>query len=326
VRVWRHVPRFTIGNVNSSDNEITDEARTTTYLVISGGGKWGYDTAFDDFLAQIAPCLEDATFFLGDEYSQQVVMYAFTDGVLAIDYLANNEQLETFAEPMLGTPALRAAYARQRLAMWLHLREPAGGMALVDELLAIEPHAWEAHVARAKLLAAGEDHVAALASLDTAYACLGPITIEREHGGARIAIDPEYTIAPAVQQIELERAARYAALERSDDALAAYDRAFEIGPRASAAMLGKATELAKHDRFAEADVALALALQRAQTRDEIWPVYYARARVAARAGNASRALAALAIAYELGASKWQIAHEADFAGLRDLTEMRRILA
>src|SRR5687768_13109411 len=145
VRVWRHVPRFTIGNVNSSDNEVTDPARATTYLVISGGGKWGYDTLFRDFLEQIAPCLEDGRFFLGDEYSRMVVEHRFSDGVLAIDHLANDSDLETYAEPYLVTPAQRATYARQRLAMWLHFREPAGGMALVDELLALEPRAWEAH-------------------------------------------------------------------------------------------------------------------------------------------------------------------------------------
>jgi len=59
-----------------------------SFLVIGTGGKWGYDHDFEQFLAANAPVLQDAVFYVSDEYAMYVREWRIKDGELTVEFAA----------------------------------------------------------------------------------------------------------------------------------------------------------------------------------------------------------------------------------------------
>jgi hypothetical protein len=58
------------------------------YLVIQTGGKWGYGFELEEFLTANAPVLEDAVFYISDEYAMYVREWRIINGTLSIEFVA----------------------------------------------------------------------------------------------------------------------------------------------------------------------------------------------------------------------------------------------
>lgn len=58
------------------------------YLVIQTGGKWGYGYELEEFLTANARSLEDAVFYVTDEYAMYVQEWRITNGTLAVEFVA----------------------------------------------------------------------------------------------------------------------------------------------------------------------------------------------------------------------------------------------
>jgi tetratricopeptide (TPR) repeat protein len=67
-------------------------ATERSFLVIQPGGKWGYDHAFAEFFREHAHLLEDACFYIGDEYAMYLEEYRITNGVFELSYLASQNE------------------------------------------------------------------------------------------------------------------------------------------------------------------------------------------------------------------------------------------
>ena len=58
------------------------------YLVVQTGGKWGYGFELEEFLTTNAPVLENAVFYISDEYAMYVREWRITNGSLSIEFAA----------------------------------------------------------------------------------------------------------------------------------------------------------------------------------------------------------------------------------------------
>lgn len=331
--IQREVPELVIANINVGPSTVRDPGRETVYVVVNGGGKWNYDDQLNDFLHAAAPFLDDARFFLNDEYARFIDEYAFANGALAIRRVVEtNGDVNAHAMEQIAHDAdKRYAFAMQIVEMWLDLSEPAGATSWVDLAIGARPSSWEAHYARARIMHATQGHEEALGSLDKAQACLGPFELtswgKQNDPLYKIDSDTDERIVSALKLLENARGDNLAALGRVDDALAAYDRSFALTPRRSnsAPMIAKAAELIKLGRYPEAEACLAKAMTLATSRHVIATVYYNRACLFARTGD-PRAIATLASALELAGDYKAMAREdEDFIGLRNDAEFQRIV-
>jgi hypothetical protein len=59
-----------------------------SYLVIQTGGKWGYGYELEEFLRTNAPVLDDAVFYVTDEYAMYVQEWRITHGELSVEFVA----------------------------------------------------------------------------------------------------------------------------------------------------------------------------------------------------------------------------------------------
>lgn len=59
-----------------------------SYLVIQTGGKWGYGYELEEFLQRNAPVLEDAVFYVSDEYAMYVREWRIANGTLTVEFVA----------------------------------------------------------------------------------------------------------------------------------------------------------------------------------------------------------------------------------------------
>lgn len=59
-----------------------------SYLAIQTGGKWGYNHEFEQFLSDNAPVLEDAVFYVSDEYAMYVREWRIANGELTVEFVA----------------------------------------------------------------------------------------------------------------------------------------------------------------------------------------------------------------------------------------------
>lgn len=59
-----------------------------SYLVIQTGGKWGYGFELEEFLSTNAPVLDDAVFYVSDEYASYVREWRIVNGTIAIEFVA----------------------------------------------------------------------------------------------------------------------------------------------------------------------------------------------------------------------------------------------
>lgn len=59
-----------------------------SYVVIQTGGKWGYGYELEEWLAINAPVLEDAVFYVSDEYAMYVREWQITNGSLKVEFVA----------------------------------------------------------------------------------------------------------------------------------------------------------------------------------------------------------------------------------------------
>jgi hypothetical protein len=58
------------------------------YVAIQTGGKWGYGYELEGWLAANAPVLEDAVFYVSDEYAMYVREWRITGGELKVEFVA----------------------------------------------------------------------------------------------------------------------------------------------------------------------------------------------------------------------------------------------
>ncbi|MFN0252463.1 MAG: hypothetical protein ACKV2T_36640 [Kofleriaceae bacterium] len=58
------------------------------YLTIQTGGKWGYGYELEEFLTVNAPVLDDAVFYVSDEYAMYVREWRITNGTLTVEFAA----------------------------------------------------------------------------------------------------------------------------------------------------------------------------------------------------------------------------------------------
>lgn len=58
------------------------------YVVIRTGGKWGYGYELEEWLQANAPVLEDAVFYVSDEYANYVREWRIANGALTIEFVA----------------------------------------------------------------------------------------------------------------------------------------------------------------------------------------------------------------------------------------------
>lgn len=59
-----------------------------SYVVLQTGGKWGYGFELEEFLSRNAPVLEDAVFYVSDEYAMYVREWRIANGTLAVEFVA----------------------------------------------------------------------------------------------------------------------------------------------------------------------------------------------------------------------------------------------
>ncbi len=59
-----------------------------SYVVIQTGGKWGYGYELEEWLTTNAPVLEDAVFYVSDEYAMYVREWRITNGELTVELVA----------------------------------------------------------------------------------------------------------------------------------------------------------------------------------------------------------------------------------------------
>jgi hypothetical protein len=146
-----------------------------SYLCIQPGGKWGYDRALVEWLDERAPHLEDATFYISDEYAQYVEEWR----------IAGGHATATSVEPRDSHVGLYLLRARPELAdfaidlladyldgtMFFSEPEPTSVRARI--LAALEAHAparWETWYHRGGYDIDRDADAAAVAALDRAVA------------------------------------------------------------------------------------------------------------------------------------------------------------
>ncbi|MDQ3366113.1 MAG: hypothetical protein M3680_11870 [Myxococcota bacterium] len=334
VTMLRSAPSLHIANVNVLSSVVTDPAAAAVYLVLNGGGKWGYDDELQRYLRALGDLLEDARFFIHDEYVAFIDEYVLGRGQLSVERIVAEDGVivDHVEEVLRAEPAKHYAFVMQQAADWLRLQEPDGALPWLDRAIASRPTSWEAHLARARALGAQAAHREAIASLDRACAGLGPYEL-RAWGDAadvlhRVVDDDAGTIASALQQIECVRGDQLLALDRFDEACAAWALSYSLTPRhANAApMLHQGISLLARDRHDEAASCFTKAMRVAYDRGTIAAITYHRACLHARRGDAAAGLTELRLACELAADYRRRAREDEaFAGLADHAELAAIL-
>lgn len=81
-------PSYTSINASSRPVGRSRLSTESKYLVIQTGGKWGYGFELEEFLTTNAPVLEDAVFYVSDEYAMYVREWRIANGTLTIEFVA----------------------------------------------------------------------------------------------------------------------------------------------------------------------------------------------------------------------------------------------
>lgn len=303
----RATPELMLPNVNVGRTWIHDAERTVTYLVVLGGGKWGYDDEFAAYLRGMAELLDDARFFIQDEVVEYIEEYAIADGTLTVTRVAEADgDLIAHIEPLLRSDPARAS------TLAIHLAEeaardddPAGALSWLDRAIRARATVWQAHHLRASVLAGLGRHEEAIACLAQARASLGPFRLKTwgtsSDPACEVEDDPDELVGLALRKIECLLADCHAALGRIEAACAAYDRAHALTPRGghSAAITAKGALLLGRGDHDAARACFTQAMKLASDRQAIGAIAYLRACLAAATGDHDAGLCHLALAIEL---------------------------
>lgn len=81
-------PSYT--SLGTSSREVGRSLLSTSrrYLLVQTGGKWGYGFELEEFLTANAPVLEDAVFYVSDEYAMYVREWRIANGQLSVTFAA----------------------------------------------------------------------------------------------------------------------------------------------------------------------------------------------------------------------------------------------
>ncbi|HEU4536296.1 MAG TPA: hypothetical protein VFS00_19360, partial [Polyangiaceae bacterium] len=144
---------------------------TRAYLVVQPGGKWGYGDEFNEFVAALAPELEDAAFYIGDEYVGYVDQYELSGGSLAITRLcAGGGDVTCVLAGLDPSPdALDALHRAADDYLWL---DGDLGARFVAAAEARAPDAWQTRLLRAQVAYGDERHASAVDELRAVLAAL----------------------------------------------------------------------------------------------------------------------------------------------------------
>ncbi len=103
-----HVPNVLIKEFEDDFWVFCDEAfhELRRFLVIQDGGKSGYEQELPELMATFAPCLEDAEFYVDDEYQGYVERFRISRGRLEVERVvdADGEAFEYLDRALVDRP------------------------------------------------------------------------------------------------------------------------------------------------------------------------------------------------------------------------------
>jgi tetratricopeptide (TPR) repeat protein len=320
----RQVPSILVGNPNLFANRIPDLGRAAYYLVIQGGGKWGYGAEFRDYLQETAPMLEDARFLLSDEYVGYVDAFEIREGVLAVERLVqeDGDGLEHARALLADDPDASCELDRQEAEQWI--REGPAGEALpyVERALKHRPRDPELLREHGHCLNTLGRHPAAVEALETSLAALPPHTLKpwgQRDALLEVTDDVGEEIAAALKVTYERLGFAYFKLGELEKALESFTRSHAITPTRGAvgALDSRCAVLLELGRLDEAEAGIAELLRCASGRRSIARAYHHRACLHARRGRLEEALRDVSIVLELQPGwREELGGDEDLAALR----------
>lgn len=321
----RQVPSIMVHNPNVFSNRVPDRARAAYYLVVEGGGKWGYDQDFVDYLEALAPMLEDARFLLSDEYIGYVDAYEIRAGTLRVERLVQErgEAAEHARTLLADDPEALFELDRQEAEQWIRANEPEEALPWVERALEYRPDDPELLGERGHcLIALGR----AEEGLDVLQGCLGALpayelrTWGQNDTLLEVTNDVAEEVTVALKCIHHRMGRACEQLGRHEEALGHYTRSHSLTPTrgATAALDDRCALLLRLGRLPEAAAAIAELHEDAWDRPTVARAYHHLARLHARQGDEEAAVRDVSIALELR-PQWraELADDEDLAVLRE---------
>lgn len=320
----RQVPSIHVNNPNLFANRIPDHGRAARYLVIQGGGKWGYDEDFTEYLRQTAPLLEDARFLLSDEYVGYVDAFEIRQGALVVERVVqeDGDALEHARALLADDPEALCELDHQEAEQWIREGSAEEALPYVDRALEHRPRDPELLRERGYCLNALGRHSAAVEALEASLAALPPHTLRPwGQGGAllEVADDVGEEITAALK-ITYERLGfAHFGLDDLEQALECFTRSHAITPTRGAvgALDNRCAVLLKLGRLDDAEAAIAELLRCGSGRHAIARAYHHRACLHVRRGRLEEAMRDVSIVLELQ-PRWR----AELEGDEDLAALR----
>ncbi|MCX4243721.1 TPR end-of-group domain-containing protein [Paraliomyxa miuraensis] len=306
VSTARQLPSIRINNPNVFGNDVPDRDRAAYYLVIEGGGKWGYDDEFREYLANTAPMLEDARFLLSDEYTGYVDAFEIRDGALVVERLVaeQSEALEHARELLADDPEARFEIDRQVAQQWIREASAAHALPYLERALRHRPLDAALLRERGYCLSAMGRHEQAVASLEASLAALPAHTLRtwgKDDALLEVTNDVAEEVAAALKLTHERLGFALFGLGRLEDARASFIRSHSITPTRGAvgALDNLCVVSMKLGHLDEAEAGIAELLRTASSRHAIARAYYHRACLRARRGQLDDAVRDVSVALEL---------------------------
>lgn len=330
----RQVPSIDVGNPNVFSNTVPDPERAAHYLVIRGGGKWGYDQEFMEYLEAIAPMLEDALFLLSDEYVGYVDSYEIRDGVLRIERVVEEqgEALEHARVLTADQPERLFEFDRQEAAQWVAARDSMEALPWIDRALARRPGNVALLGDRVYCLGAQGRHAEALDAAEEVLAALPPHTLQA--WGERkqlleVVDDVAEQVVPVLKRTHEHIGHNQLRLGNYELALQYFMRSHSITPTRGAvgALDGICVTLLRLGRLEDAEERISELLRGASSRHSIARAYYHRACLRALREDVPGAVRDVGIVLELQ-PRWrsELAQHEALAPLREHPDLDTLMS